>query len=108
MSSMNQVGLPTLHQTLSALDKILDKLAAELLDKETLDQHEIAAIFKGVKKLPERKEWLSSAKRPSQKLPPVAVPAKASVEQRSIKVGQSSEKKAPAKRAAKPKKTTTK
>ena len=54
--------------------KVLDKLAAELLEKETLDHNQLATIFKPVKKLAERKEWLSSVKRPSSKLPPVAVP----------------------------------
>lgn len=33
MSSMNQIGLATLNQTLSALDKILDKLAAHCAAK---------------------------------------------------------------------------
>ncbi len=54
--------------------KVLDKLAAELLEKETLDHNQLATIFKPVKKLAERKEWLSSVKRPSSKLPPVTVP----------------------------------
>lgn len=40
MSSMNEVGLPTLHQTLAALDRILDKLAAHCEAKK-LDE----AIF---------------------------------------------------------------
>jgi cell division protease FtsH len=56
--------------------KILDRLATELLDKETLDHNQLAEIFKDVKKLPERKLWLSSTKRPVSKLPPVKVPQK--------------------------------
>ena len=64
-------------KVLNSNRKVLDKLAAELLDKETLDHNQLAEIFKPVKKLPERPEWLSSTKRPSSKLPPVAVPKKA-------------------------------
>jgi cell division protease FtsH len=61
-------------KVLNSNRKVLDKLAAELLEKETLDHVQLAEIFKPVKKLPERPEWLSSSKRPSSKLPPVAVP----------------------------------
>jgi cell division protease FtsH len=56
--------------------KVLDRLATELLEKETLDHNELAVIFKDVKKLPLRKQWLSSDERPVSKLPPVKVPAK--------------------------------
>ena len=54
---------------------ILDRLATELLEKETLDHNQLADIFASVKKLPERPQWLSSAKRPVSKKGPVAVPA---------------------------------
>jgi cell division protease FtsH len=54
---------------------ILDRLATELLEKETLDHNQLAEIFDSVKKLPERPQWLSSAKRPVSKKGPVAVPA---------------------------------
>ena len=63
---------------LNANRKILDKLARELLEKETLDHDQIAKIFVGVKKLKERPLWLSSEKRPVSKLPPVKVPARKS------------------------------
>ncbi|HKT57647.1 MAG TPA: ATP-dependent zinc metalloprotease FtsH [Microbacterium sp.] len=62
------------YEVLNANREILDKLALELLEKETLDHHEIAEIFKDVKKLPERPQWLSSSERPVSALPPVAVP----------------------------------
>ena len=52
----------------------LDKLATELLEKETLDNHELAEIFKDLKKLPPRPQWLSSDRRPVSDLPAVAVP----------------------------------
>lgn len=57
---------------------ILDRLATELLDKETLDHNQLAEIFAGVKKLPERPQWLSSTKRPVSTKGPVTVPVKKS------------------------------
>ena len=59
---------------------ILDKLATALLEKETLDHNELAEIFKNVKKMPERPQWLSSDKRPVSALPPVIVPQKAPID----------------------------
>ena len=50
---------------------VLDRLAAALLEKETLDQHQLAEIFKDVKKLPPRPQWLSSTERPVSTLPPI-------------------------------------
>ncbi|MGA0847644.1 MAG: ATP-dependent zinc metalloprotease FtsH [Pontimonas sp.] len=55
---------------------ILDRLATELLEKETLDHNQLATLFKGVKKLPERAVWLSSRERPPSKKGPVSVPKK--------------------------------
>ncbi|GAA3600230.1 ATP-dependent zinc metalloprotease FtsH [Klugiella xanthotipulae] len=54
---------------------VLDRLASELLEKETLDHNQLAEIFTEVKKLPERPQWLSSEGRPVSDLPPVAIPA---------------------------------
>jgi cell division protease FtsH len=76
---------------------ILDRLATELLEKETLDHHQLAEIFSDVKKLPKRPQWLSSAKRPVSNAGPVDVPKRRAA----------ATKKAPVKRAA-PKKTTAK
>jgi cell division protease FtsH len=56
--------------------KILDQLATELLEKETLDHNQLAEIFASVKKLPERTQWLSSSERPVSSKGPVAVPKK--------------------------------
>ena len=53
---------------------ILDRLATELLEKETLDHIQLAEIFRGVKKLAERPQWLSSTKRPVSTKGPVSVP----------------------------------
>ena len=60
---------------------ILDQLATELLEKETLDHLQLAEIFAKVKKLPERPQWLSSTDRPVSKRPPVAVPNKAPIDE---------------------------
>jgi cell division protease FtsH len=63
-------------QMLNENRKVLDKLALELLEKETLDHVELEKIFKGMAKLPERPQWLSSDARPVSQLPPVKVPKK--------------------------------
>ncbi|HEY5221709.1 MAG TPA: ATP-dependent zinc metalloprotease FtsH [Microbacteriaceae bacterium] len=61
-------------EVINANRDILDKLARELLERETLDHNQIAEIFTDVKKLPERPQWLSSDKRPLSDLPPIAYP----------------------------------
>ncbi|CAN5242039.1 ATP-dependent zinc metalloprotease FtsH [soil metagenome] len=71
---------------------ILDRLATALLEKETLDHNELAEIFSGVKKLPERPQWLSSTKRPLSDKPPVVVPAKAPIDAGVVDGGVSSGK----------------
>ncbi len=50
---------------------ILDKLALELLERETLNQAEIAEIFTDLRKPSQRKVWLSKDSRPVSDLPPV-------------------------------------
>ena len=93
-------------KVLNSNRKVLDKLAAELLEKETLDHNQLAEIFKPVKKLPERPEWLSSTKRPSSKLPPVAVPK--SVRNTAARpVGEKTSAAKPAAKKAAAKKPTT-
>ncbi|GAA5212283.1 ATP-dependent zinc metalloprotease FtsH [Microbacterium kyungheense] len=62
------------YEVINANRGILDKLALALLEKETLDHLELAEIFKDVKRLPPRPQWLSSEQRPVSELPPVEVP----------------------------------
>src|SRR6478609_9419251 len=62
------------YEVINANRAILDKLALELLEKETLDHLELAEIFTDVKRLPPRPQWLSSEQRPVSELPPVEVP----------------------------------
>ena len=62
------------YQVLNDNRDVLDRLALELLEKETLDHLELAEIFKDVKRLPPRPQWLSSSDRPVSYRPPVEVP----------------------------------
>ena len=67
-------ALDEAHKALTQNRAILDRLAKELLEKETLNQDEIAKIFKTVKKLPERATWRSSMKRSVSTKGPIPVP----------------------------------
>ena len=85
---------------------VLDRLATQLLEKETLDHNELADIFKDVRKLPERPQWLSSDKRPLSDLPPVAVPAKAPIDPGVVDGAVDSEPSSKPKRATRPRPAT--
>lgn len=65
------------YQVINDNRDVLDKLALVLLEKETLDHLELAEIFRDVKRLPPRPQWLSSSERPVSALPPVDVPRRA-------------------------------
>ncbi|WP_442867659.1 ATP-dependent zinc metalloprotease FtsH [Citricoccus sp. NR2] len=54
---------------------ILDRLAYELLERETLNQKEIAEIFADVRKREPRDIWLFDESRPVSDTPPVLSPA---------------------------------
>jgi cell division protease FtsH len=62
------------YQALILNRTVLDQLAKELLEHETLNQPEIERIFKKVKKLPARATWRSSKDRPLSRKGPIAVP----------------------------------
>jgi len=62
------------YEVINANRDILDRLALELLEKETLDHLELAEIFKDVRKLPPRPQWLSSSERPVSTRPPIEMP----------------------------------
>jgi cell division protease FtsH len=64
------------YQVISENRDILDRLARELMEKETLDHIQLADLFAKVKKLPERPQWLSSSERPVSTLPPIDVPTR--------------------------------
>ncbi|MGO4689538.1 ATP-dependent zinc metalloprotease FtsH [Glaciibacter sp. 2TAF33] len=79
------------YEVLNANREILDKLAGELLEHETLDQNALVDIFKDVEKLPPRPQWLSSDKRPVSDRPPIAMPApKAPIDEGAVDGGISS------------------
>ncbi|MDF9278993.1 ATP-dependent zinc metalloprotease FtsH [Arthrobacter sp. EH-1B-1] len=50
---------------------VLDRLALELLERETLNQAEIAEVFTDIRKRDARSIWLSKDSRPVHSLPPV-------------------------------------
>ena len=71
---------------------VLDRLATALLEKETLDQNELAEIFKDTKKLPPRPQWLSSDRRPVLDQPAVQVPRpKSPIDQGAVDGGVDSD-----------------
>ena len=54
--------------------EVLDALVVELLEKETLNQAQLAEIFAPIVKREPREVWLSSPDRPVSDLPPVRTP----------------------------------
>ena len=62
-------------QILGEYREVLDRLVLELLEKETLNQAQLAEVFAPVRKREPREVWLSSEERPVQSLPPVRTPA---------------------------------
>ncbi len=66
------------YKALTLNRKVLDTLAKELMERETLNQEDIAKIFMNVKKIPKRRQWLSSKTRPVSKQGPIAIPIKGS------------------------------
>ncbi|MEP6481886.1 MAG: cell division protein FtsH, partial [Rhodoglobus sp.] len=84
---------------------ILDRLAKELLQKETLDHIQLAEIFKDIKKLPERPLWLSSDLRPLSNKPPIAMPSKLPLDSGLVDGGVDSESPKTPQRTPRPRKT---
>ncbi len=92
-------------QVLNTNRDTLDKLASELLEKETLDHDQLAAIFEGIEKLPERPVWLSSDSRPLSDRPPVKVPSKLPIDAGLSEGGIESDVPTKPTRATRPRKT---
>ncbi len=57
---------------LAANRSILDEMVAQLLERETLNKEEIAAIFEQVKPWPMRPSWTGSPNRIASEIPPIA------------------------------------
>ncbi len=80
VSTILDKALDEAYKALTLNRVVLDKLAKALLEKETLNQDEIAKIFKTVKKIPARTTWRSSAKRTGTNKGPIAVPKRKTVQ----------------------------
>ena len=79
------------YQVLTENRDILDRLARELIEKETLDHNQLAEIFADVRKLPEREQWLSSESRPISEVPPIEIAASAPVDPDAVDAGVDSQ-----------------
>jgi cell division protease FtsH len=84
---------------------VLDNLATQLLEKETLDHIQLAEIFEKVEKLPERPVWLSSDSRPLSNRPPVKMPSRLPIDSGITEGGIESDKPTKPKRTTSPRKT---
>jgi len=86
--------------------KILDRLAEELLEKETLGERELAEIFKDVKRLPKRGDWVSGpwgtsgAKRPARTTAKASTAKASSAKSAAAKASARSTAKASASKAS--------
>lgn len=58
---------------------VLDNLVLALLEKETLDRHEVAELFAPVTKRPARPAWTGSSRRQPSSRPPVMTPKELTV-----------------------------
>jgi len=53
---------------------VLDELVRQLLEHETLDKEQVAAVFSALKMRPERPAWTGSESRQPSSIPPVPAP----------------------------------
>jgi len=84
------------YDILEANRTILDEMVLQLLEKETLNKEEIAAIFAKVTAWPKRPAWTGSATRIPSAKPPVDIPERVVAEEapkkpRRVKKSTSSE-----------------
>jgi len=66
-------------EILTEYRQVLDDLATALLEQETLNEAELAEVFKPITKREPRPVWLSSQSRAVSDIPPVSVPTKVDV-----------------------------
>ncbi|WP_299056542.1 ATP-dependent zinc metalloprotease FtsH [uncultured Nocardioides sp.] len=65
------------HEAFEALERnrdVLDALVLALLDKETLDKAQIAAVFEPLRRVDPRPAWTGSPQRRPSQIPPVEIP----------------------------------
>ncbi|MGO1698917.1 MAG: ATP-dependent metallopeptidase FtsH/Yme1/Tma family protein, partial [Micrococcaceae bacterium] len=80
------------YEILKQNREILDRLAYELLERETLNQKEIAEIFADIVKREPREVWLYNESRPVSDTPPVLSPAeKRAQQEQTSQVSQTSQ-----------------
>ena len=87
------------YKALNLNRKVLDALAKELMERETLNQDDLVDIFKPIKKMPMRVQWLSKTSRPVSKQGPIEIPMKNSTFEKRAAIDKA------AKAAAKPAKS---
>jgi cell division protease FtsH len=90
------------YQAINLNRKVLDALAKALMEEETLNQEQIAVIFKNIKKLPQRTLWLSKKSRPVSKVGPIAIPEKGSTTSKEAAIAADAAPKATKPRSSKP------
>mgnify|MGYP000461555823 CR=1 FL=1 len=90
------------YRNLAYVQAQCQSLAKQLMERETLQADEIAAIFKAVKKLPKRAQWLSKKTRPVSKQGPIAIPVKGSTAAKNAKAEAEAEAAAEKPAARKP------
>ena len=69
--SMIETAHQEAYEILRENRDVLDTLVVELLDRETLDQNEVAEVFEPLRKRQHRPVWLSSSERPVSDRGPV-------------------------------------
>ncbi|MEO7754651.1 MAG: ATP-dependent zinc metalloprotease FtsH [Terracoccus sp.] len=69
------------YESINANRDLLDHLVLELLEKETLNAHELAELFTPITKQQPRPTWLSSRTRTLSDRPPVLTPAEVTASQ---------------------------
>ncbi len=84
------------HEAFEILEEnreVLDALVLALLDKETLDKAEVAAIFEALHRRSERPAWTGSDQRHPSLIPPVEIPQEVRdrVDTNGVKPGAGSE-----------------
>jgi len=72
-------------EVLTQYRPVLDDLVLRLLEKETLNQAELAEVFAPVVKRQARDVWLSSEQRQIDSRPPVLTPTEAALESQSVR-----------------------
>ena len=62
------------YDVLMANRDVLDELVRQLFEKETLDKHQVAEIFRSLRRWPQRPAWTGSELRQPSQIPPVTPP----------------------------------